>query len=207
MARNLNSSLLAQFQAKSLLPVIFMEAQFVSGWLRLWTGIGQTTWNGQTWTGVAMPNGDMLGKISPLGETTGLEAQSIALSLSGIPTTAVQQAINECRPNYPCNLYVGAIDPASGAIISPFRSWGGLLDVPTIAESGDTCTIAISVETRLVDLKRAREWHYTHQDQQILSPGDLGFEFVGALQNFTVNWGKGAPVAPTAGVVVRGTGP
>jgi hypothetical protein len=203
VSRAANPSLLAQFQANSLMPVVFMEAQFVSGWVRLWTGMGQISWNGQTWTGVMMPNGEMLGKISPLGETTGVEAQSIALSLSGIPVGSVQQAINECRPSYPCNLYLGAMDPVSGAIITPFRSWGGLLDVPTIAESGDTCTIAISVETRLVDLQRPREYHYTHEDQQLFSPGDMGFVFVGALQNFTVNWGTGAPVAPTAGVLVR----
>ena len=207
MARNLNSSLLAQFQAKTLLPVILVEAQFLSGWLRLWSGSGSLAWNGYTWTGVMLPNGEMLGQISQLTEVTDVNAQSIALALSGIPVAVVQQALNECRPSYPCNIYIAALDPVTLTLLTPFRAWGGLLDVPTISESGDTCTIAISVETRMVDLQRAREWHYTHEDQQVFSPGDLGFEFVGALQNFTVNWGKGSPVAPAAGVLIRAATP
>ena len=77
------------------------------------------------------------------------------------------------------------------------------MDVPTITDGTDTIAVAISVETRMVDLQRARAWRFTNQDQQLFSPGDLGFQFVGALQNFTVYWGTGAPVAPVANVPVQ----
>ncbi|ABF42159.1 hypothetical protein Acid345_3158 [Candidatus Koribacter versatilis Ellin345] len=197
MSRGLTPTIEAEFAKKNLVPLLFVEVQFVSGWVRLWSGIGAIVWNGQTWLGVALPNGTVLGSISQLQETTDGSAQAAALSLSGIPSTAVQQVLNECRPNNIANIFLGAADQVTGAVLAdPYCAWSGYTDVPTISDSGDTCTVTISVESRLVDLQRAREWRYTNEDQQLFVPGDIGFEYVGALQSLSITWGKGAPVFP-----------
>jgi hypothetical protein len=202
VARNLPAGLQTAFTAKRLAPVLFVDIQFTSGIVRLWSGVGSIVWGGFTWLGITTPQGQTLGGISAISERSDVQAQAAAFSLSGIPVTAVQQVLNECRQSFPANIYIAAVDLYSGALLAtPYKSWGGYTDVPTIAADGQTCTVTISVETRLVDLQRAPEWTYTHSDQQIFSPGDDGFKFVAGLQNTTVNWGKANPIAggPTVG--------
>lgn len=197
MSRGLTTAIGAEFAKQKLAPLLFVEIEFVSGWVRLWSGSGSIVWNSKTWYGVVLPNGTVIGGISQLQEVTDGSAQAAALSLSGIPSTAVQQVLNECRQSNQANIFLGAADQTTGAVLAdPYTAWSGYTDVPTISDTGDTCTVTISVESRLVDLQRSREWRYTHEDQQLFSPGDLGFEFVGALQNLSVNWGKGWPVFP-----------
>ena len=49
-------------------------------------------------------------------------------------------------------------------------------------------------------LKRSRERRYTHDDQQIDFPGDLGFEFVPKLQELNLVWGgQNVPVSAPSG--------
>jgi hypothetical protein len=197
MARDLTTEIAAQFSSQHLAPVFLVDLQFASGWIYLWSGVGAVVWNGNTYLGVALPDGQVLGGISSLVESTDVQAQAAVLSLRGIPASAVQQVLAECRQSYLARIYVGALDLNTGAILpDPFRAWGGTTDVPTITDDGATCTVALTVESRLVDLQRTREWRYTHEDQQLFSPGDLGFIYVAALQDISITWGKGSPVAP-----------
>ena len=63
--------------------------------------------------------------------------------------------------------------------------------MPEITDDAETCRITISYESRLIDLNTARSWRYTHESQQALHPGDLGFEYVAAIQDREVTWGRG----------------
>jgi hypothetical protein len=207
VSRNLPAALQTAFPAKRLAPVLFVDMQFVSGIVRLWSGIGSIVWGGNTWVGIKTPSGEVLAGISRISERGDVQAQAAAFSLSGIPVSLVTKVLSECRQSYPANIYLGAVDLDSGAMLAdPYRSWGGYTDVPTIAADGQTCTVTITVETRLVDLQRAPEWTYTHADQQIFSPGDDGFKFVAGLQNLTLNWGKANPVVSGSGGGGDGSG-
>ncbi|HBN31649.1 MAG TPA: hypothetical protein DD416_10620, partial [Rhodobacteraceae bacterium] len=73
----------------------------------------------------------------------------------------------------------------------PVQAFSGRLDVPEIADDANTCTITISYESRLIDLNTARSWRYTHESQQSLYPGDRGFEYVTAIQDREITWGRG----------------
>jgi len=77
------------------------------------------------------------------------------------------------------------------------------MDTCEIAEGGDTAVIALTAESRLLDLNRSRERRYQKQDQAIDFPGDLGFDYVPSLQQLSVVWGKAtptsAPAAPSGG--------
>lgn len=207
MARGLDPALQTAFSSKRLAPVLFVEMQVTSGFVRLWGGMGSIVWGGNTWLGVTTPQGQVLGGVSRLSERSDVQAQGAAFSLSGIPITALQQVLTECRQNLPANIYIGAVDLNTGVLLAnPYKSWGGYTDVPTIAADGQTCTITISVETRMVDLQRAPEWTYTHADQQVFSPGDDGFKFVAGLQNFQVLWGKSNPISPGGAIGSNGGG-
>jgi hypothetical protein len=199
MSRDLTSAVQAELLKMKVKPVIFVEAVFTSGTLRVWSGIGTISWNGQTWTGVGN-----LGGISPISEGTEPHADGIELSLSGIPSDLVTKALGECRPNAPVKLWFGFLDEAEAVIADPYQSFGGRMDVPSVEEGGETSTIKLRVENRLVDLGKARERRYTHEDQQIDYPGDLGFEYVAGLQEWNGVWGK---PGSTGGSTATSTGP
>jgi hypothetical protein len=60
----------------------------------------------------------------------------------------------------------------------------------TIDEGPEESVIAVSAESRLVDLERARERRYDHRDQQIVHPGDMFFEYVPSIVEAEIVWGK-----------------
>jgi hypothetical protein len=70
-------------------------------------------------------------------------------------------------------------------------------------DGAERCEIQITYESRLIDLNRAREWRYTHESQQQISPGDLGFEYVAGLQEREIRWGMGQSRAGQAAVNAR----
>ncbi|MCU1285939.1 MAG: hypothetical protein JWO13_2289 [Acidobacteriales bacterium] len=195
--RDLTAGVKAEVVKDRIIPVFFVEATFVSGVVRLWTGLGQIVWNGQTWQGVMTTDGKMLGAISELEESTTVEAKGMTLSLTGVPNTSLQQAMNECRPNFPVTVYVALGDLDTQQILNnPYKAWAGKMDVPSALVGTETCTVSITVESRMIALQRSRNWRMTHEDQQIFHPGDDGFKFVGGLQNAVINVGKGSPNGP-----------
>jgi hypothetical protein len=66
----------------------------------------------------------------------------------------------------------------------------------SINDDGQNATIIMSAENRLVDFRRPREVRYTHEEQTNLHPGDLGLEFVTAIQEKQVYWGNAKLAAP-----------
>ena len=96
MSRNLTVAFATALADQSLRPVIFFEGQFATGWVRIWSGLGSLTWNGQTWAGA----GSLLG-IGGIDETGEVVAGGTAVSLSGVPLDLVQMAIEEARQGLP----------------------------------------------------------------------------------------------------------
>ena len=205
MSRSLTGALQAELAKQALAPIVLVQAQFTSGTIYVWSGIGSLSWNAQTWLGVGN-----LGSISTISEGTEVEAQGIVIGLSGIPAALIVQILGECRPNAPVKVWLGAVDSAGAVIADPYQAFSGRMDVPEIEEGADTCEIKIHVENRLIDLGRARERRWTHEDQKIDYPTDLGFEYVASLQEWNGLWGKqgsGIPVGGDSGGSAPGSAP
>jgi len=187
MSRTLTTAFIAELNAIGKCVVFFFEGTFTDGTVYLWSGIGDVTWNGHTWNGAGS-----LGSISQIEDTTSLSASGVRVTLSGVPSAAIQDAVDNMVTNQPCKLWFGFVNAAGTIVADPCLMFSGLLDVPEISDDGQTCTISITYENRLRDLERPREWRYTHEHQQILYPGmgDRGFEYVAALQNWDGRWGQ-----------------
>ncbi|EDM72250.1 hypothetical protein RAZWK3B_08371 [Roseobacter sp. AzwK-3b] len=185
MARDLSPAIAAALDERTLRPVLFFEGAFASGWVRIWSGAGEITWNDHIWTGV----GSLLG-IGPIEETQQVVASGTTVSLSAVPTEMVALAIDEAQQGKPGRVWLGLLTPEREIISDPVQAFTGRLDVPEIADSGESCTVTISYENRLIDLGTARNWRYTHESQQVLAPGDRGFEFVAAIQDKAITWGR-----------------
>lgn len=186
MSRELEIALATELAAPVLRPVVGCEFLFDGGTVRLWTGYGNLTLNGETFVGA----GALLG-ISDYEETANVEAKGLTFSLSGIESSILSLALGEPYQGRVCNLYLGAVDDAGALVSDPYTLFSGLMDTMTIEEAGETCTVAVSAESRMVLLTRAKERRYTHQDQQAEYPDDLGLEFVAALQDRQIVWKAG----------------
>jgi hypothetical protein len=193
MSRTITPAVLAELAAGVVRPAIFVESQFPSGYLRLWSGLGEITWGGRTWAGA----GTLL-NVGAIEETTDVVATGTTVTLSGIPTDLISLCISDARQGLPGQIYLGFLTAAGAVIADPVMAFAGRLDVPTIMDGADRCEIQITYESRLIDLNRAREWRYTHESQQQISPGDRGFEYVAGLQEREIRWGLGQSIAGQA---------
>lgn len=183
MARDLAAGVITEVDAATLRPVLFYEGVFTGGTLRLWSGVGTISWNSQSWVGA----GNLLG-ISDITETADLRAEGITLSLSGLSSTTIAIALAQARLGLAGSVWFGVMTAAGAVIADPYLAFKGKLDVPTIEDNGDTCVISVSYEHQLVDLERPRIRRFTHEDQQIDHPGDLGFEYMSGLQEQVLEW-------------------
>lgn len=209
MPRDLTLAQASNLAAQRLAPVMFVEAQFLSGYIRMWSGYGSIVWNSQTWQGGA--NGDIdnpiIASLSSIAETSDVQAGGVVITLSAIPSNFIARILAECRQNYPITIWVGTQDLDTAAIVAdPAIAFKGRMDVPQLSDAGDTCSLGITIENALIDLQRQRERRYTHEDQQIDHPGDLGFEYVPQLQDSSVVWGA-ATAKPASSQFGGPTGP
>lgn len=185
MGRDLNADYEAVTLSGQILNLLLVMVDTDSGPVRLFAGRGSIEFNDETWYGA----GKLL-NVSSVNETTDVEAVGSTLTVSGVPVEFLQQAETEIRPGHRCEIWVGALDDGGVIIGEPVMVFAGYTDVITTADSQTTCSVSINVENRLIDLTRAPNGRYTDQDQQQRHPGDLGFEFVAALQDLTVTWGQ-----------------
>lgn len=174
----------------------FAEFQFASGTVRVWSGIGAKVWGAQTWSGA----GDF-GGITPVDESTEVQAAGLAFKLSGIPSSTLSLALGDNYRGRPCKLWLAVLD-AADAVVDAYQVFAGRMDVMKIDDGGDTATINVQAENRLVDLTRARSLRYTDAEQKRLFAGDLGLEYVAKLAEKPLYWG----VPPPAGGASYGGG-
>lgn len=187
MARPMSSAMLAAIQAPQLNPAIFVEAHFSTGIVYIWSGTGTVSWNSHSWIGVGS-----LGSVSTIDEGSDVQARGVTLSLSGIDTSLLADAIQGIQIGLPVIVYLGLFTAGSppSLIADPVSAWAGRMDQPTVDVGGETATISINCESRLLDMNVAIDRRYTHDDAQIDHPGDLGFQFVTSIQEMNVYWGR-----------------
>lgn len=188
MARTLSAGMITEVTAKSLYPLWIIKAEFDSGDLNIWTGIGPLTYNAETYTGA----GNVL-SISRIVEATNLEAQGAQFTLSALPAATLSLALNEDYQGRMLSCWFACMD-ATGALVStPYLQYKGRMDVLDILEAGETATLTMRVENLIVDFRRVKERRYTIEDQKQDYPLDKGLQFIPQLQDMAVVWGAVEP--------------
>src|ERR1700677_68177 len=183
MPRPMSTAMLAAITATQLNLAIFIEANFITGPVYIWTGLGPIHWNGQTWQGL----GSLLG-VSAIDEGSTVEARGITLTLSGFDPTLLPLALNEFALLQPVTVYLGCF--TAGVLIDdPITSFGGLMDQPSINIDGTAATIDVNCESVLLEMSQSVGRRYTAEDQQRDFPGDEAFNWVTAIQEKGFYWG------------------
>lgn len=184
MTRDMTTAMDAALQGKAIRVFLLFEAEFPSGTVRLSTLHEDVIWAGQTWIG-----GGTLLSVSAIQESTDVVATGITVTLAGVDPSLVSLVISDAMQGLPGKVWLGLHDASGALIVNPLALFAGRLDVPQITDGAATCAITVSYENRLVDLNTPREWRRTHESQQQLYPGDMGFEFVAGLQDKEIPWG------------------
>jgi hypothetical protein len=122
----------------------------------------------------------------------GVSFVACAVYYQGTPlanTSLLYEAVNDVRVGGRVRIWFGMLS-ASGALVgTPFLSFEGLIDEPSIEEGPDATRIVLALENRLRNLNRAGGRRYTASDQKLDWPNDSGFNWVELLEELSLKWG------------------
>lgn len=180
MARSVNSALLTALTSTEVEPYFAVEFNLDNAPIRLWSGYGDKTIGGSSYTG----SGNLL-SITGLEEVNDISAKSVTITLSGIPSDLVSMALAENYQRRSCTIYFGTRDTAT-----PIEVFSGLLNKMTIDDTGEQSSISVNIDSKLIRLERASNWRYTDASHQARNDGDDFFSYVAALQDVKVTFGK-----------------
>ena len=194
MSRTLSTAMQAVATAEVVRPIYLVDLEFASGSIYLWSGLGDLSFNSNTYIGA----GDLL-TIGAVQESTELTATGAQITLGGIKQSLLTLARDEPYQGRPLTIRLGAFDENGDLIASPVILFSGFMDVMTINDSGETSTITVSAENKLIIFQKTAVRRYTAEDQKIEHPTDKGFEFVAKIQEKEVVWGRPSPASMNTG--------
>lgn len=207
MSRDLSTITLENIEEGVVYPFFAVELLFDGdNTIRMWTGQGTLVLeDGTEWIGL----GNLL-DISAIEETAEMAVKGATISLSGVPTDLLSLALSEPYQGRVCKIYFGTFSTGkvlqeSGSFIllqdgskilleatsTGFNQlFSGYMDQMNISDGGETSTIELMVENRLIDLERARVARFTSGYQKSIYPNDLGLDFIEDLQDKDIVWGR-----------------
>lgn len=185
MSRDLTAAMQSEVQAANVRPVIFAELAFRSSTLRLCNRGYDISWDSQTWLG----NG-WLRPIRVIPESAELQAGGIQVELSGVDSSLMSLVLSEADQSKTGKIWLGFLDASGAVIADPVLLFKGFLDVPTIDDSAGDSTVVITYESELICLERQKEVRYTHHNLQAFFAGDLGFQYVTTIEDWSGFWGR-----------------
>jgi len=194
-----DSSNAAEASKAKYFQFLAVDFDFPSGHYRFWSGAGDITLNGNTYSGV----GDLV-KIDSESDTVELGPQRKKYTLSGVDPTSVDEDDIDGSFGRSVVEYLGFLNPETKQLIAnPEIHWEGRIDSFRRVD-GQAPIIEVSAEHKMALLDRADDWRYTHEHQQEFFPsaGDTGLDQVNTLPLKKVIWG-GKTVDPA----VKGLNP
>ena len=162
-----------------------VSLEFDSGTLNLWSGIGDFVGSDSlTYTGA----GELL-NIQNVEEDNELSSTNMTISISGLSENIVTYATTEDYQNRTITIKMFFFHPDTDDEIGSVILFKGRMDTLTVND-GDTFSVIVTAENKLIDLTRPKNLFYTAETQNFLHSGDKGLEFVAKIREQTVNWGS-----------------
>lgn len=189
MSRSIGTDFNSQLSSDLIRPFYAISVGFKDSTLRLWTGLGDLTFDSNIFIG----SGNLL-SISNINETADIRASGVKISLSGLDSSILSSSISQDSEGGLVKLYFGVLTTTNNETVvvdTPYQLFEGSLDTIQVSETGESATITVTVENKLIMLERPRNRRYTDQDQKNLFAGDKGLEFVDDLQDKELIWGGG----------------
>jgi len=206
MSRDLSNITIESISEDVVYPFFATELRFDDNIIRMWTGQGTLVLEDETeWIGL----GQLL-SISSIEETSEMAVKGATITLSGIPSELLSLALSTPYQGRVAKIYFGTflrdsllqetgnyiLLEGGGRINLESMSKGfnelfsGYMDQMNIEESGETSSIELAVENKLIDLERARVARFTSGYQKSIYPDDDGLNFIEDLQDKKIPWGR-----------------
>jgi len=167
MSRDITAATETASSSDTVNAAYIVEMEFDAGTVRLWSGIGSLSWDGQSWDGVGE-----LGGISSIQEEAGAVSTGISLELSFNDTDILDDILNEDYQGRSVRVWLAFFDSSMAIVDDPVQVFGGLMDS----------------WLRVLERKTSRT--RTDQDQDRRYSGDRGFEHVPQIQDKPIIWGR-----------------
>jgi len=183
MSRNLESTFAASLGNGQISPVFLAQITFRSQTCFVWSGVGSLVWNGNTFLGVGS-----LGKVGQITEGVEVKADGTTLTLSGIDPTYQGECLTDILTGAPAKIWFGNL--FHGQFVgTPYLLFRGTVDQPTFSVGGETISITLALENKMVDLQRPTMRRYTSADQHLQFPDDTAFGWVEQLSDQALIFG------------------
>lgn len=138
-----------------------------------------------------------MGEVSPIEEGGESRSYGFTLTLSGIPNTLLVDGSEQSMSEYlraqdvqgrPYALIFGFMNRLYQVQASDVIQIGRMDTQDVLA--GETTAVQVSCESIQVDWERAHPRFYTDVDQQTRHPGDKFCQYMAALENMDLPWGR-----------------
>jgi hypothetical protein len=163
---------------------LFAEFSFESGTSRFWSGASTISWNSVNWNG-----GALIAGVQMSGEGEELQARRFTFTLNGVDRAYYSVAKNTQYRNRACKLWWNLMNSAGTAVTYSYLVEEARMDTLTVKQSGNTITLVLTAESRLLDLFRPRRALMTPADHKKLFPFDDFYKFVQGLKSGKLPWG------------------
>jgi hypothetical protein len=183
MARDITPAVRSALQQGNVPMLLFMEAAFDSGTVRLTNALHDIAWNGFTWLG----GGRVVG-VDTLAETESGERPGLAVTLAGVDPALLAQVLAEPIEGRELRVWYAPLSSSYVILSDPLGPSLWLMNTPSIKHSGPVAQITVQCESPLTDLQRAVPWYYTPEHQEQLYPGDKFCSFASAVSDAQIIW-------------------
>ncbi len=167
-----------------------LELAFTGGTERLWSGIGDLSWNSQTWTGVGE-----LGGFDKVAESLDKQDIGITFVLNYLDDDIRNELTTTDSTGNDASLYLGKVVASTRVASDVYELFPGFIDSVEIIDNGDSGEVRVRVASESAKLERPQSVSLTNAHQQYLFPGDQGLEFAGRMDE-PVLWGR-KPLEPS----------
>jgi hypothetical protein len=182
-----------------LRPVVFVYLDFLSAPVRMWNGVGNIEWDGETWVGV----GDLI-DLGQIEEASDGSATSMVSTLAGVPSDLTAGVYQDQWQGREAVAWLGAIDEDGVLIEEPLQIRAGIMDSLGDSDDGQSAVFTMTIETPALDQGNNRAWRLTNEIQQSFFPGDKGLEFTTVLSSVPIRWGAATAPQVQIASVLRG---
>lgn len=171
MTRIVDAGVAAALLDPHLRWAVFADLSFVSGNFRAFNGIGEYTYNGQTYYG--MGKAARIGKIVERANTR--DFAPLSLELSGIPSDLLLDKVPD-RADYfnrPATIYFAVFSLTTNQpVASEPAVYAGFMDQLIFKREGRNCAISVVVRHHSTIWANTIGLLYTHEHQRLIDSTD-----------------------------------
>ncbi len=169
--RSLSGALTNALAASVVRPRYIAEIDFPSGISRIWTGVGDLSWSGNTYLGA----GNVIA-VSEIEHASGVEAASMQVTLNGVNSANRSDIFTVDYQNRPVSIWLAFFDENETMIGTPVVARLAYITKADFIEDDDGGqSIVVTVSDEMEDVRTDNVLRYTDAGQAIIDATDTFF--------------------------------